>query len=30
MLPDYMKDEEQKQKFEGAKVGDVIVFNHGE
>ena len=27
MLPDYMKDEEQKQKFEGAKVGDVIVFN---
>lgn len=27
MLPDYMKDEEQKQKFEGAKLGDVIVFN---
>ena len=27
MLPDYMKDEDQKQKFEGAKVGDVIVFN---
>ncbi len=27
MLPDYMKNDEQKQKFEGAKVGDVIVFN---
>ena len=27
MLPDYMKDEDQKQKFNGAKVGDVIVFN---
>ncbi len=30
MLPDYMKAEEQKQKFEGAKVGDVIVFNPSE
>lgn len=27
LLPDYMKNDEQKQKFEGAKVGDVIVFN---
>ena len=27
MLPDYMKNEDQKQKFDGAKVGDVIVFN---
>ena len=27
MLPDYMKDEDEKQKFNGAKVGDVIVFN---
>ncbi len=27
MLPDYMKAEDQKQKFEGVKVGDVIVFN---
>lgn len=27
MLPDYMKDEDQKKKFDGAKMGDVIVFN---
>lgn len=27
MLPDYMKADDQKQKFEGAKVGDIIVFN---
>ena len=27
MLPDYMKNDDQKQKFDGAKVGDVIVFN---
>lgn len=27
MLPNYMKDDAEKAKFEGAKVGDVIVFN---
>lgn len=27
MLPDYMKADDQKQKFEGVKVGDVITFN---
>lgn len=27
MLPDYMKNEEQKAKFAGCKVNDVIVFN---
>ncbi len=27
MLPDYMKNEEQKAKFTGAKVGDEVVFN---
>ncbi len=27
MLPDYMKNEEEKAKFEGAKVGDSVVFN---
>ena len=27
MLPEYMKDDKEKAKFEGAKVGDVITFN---
>lgn len=27
MLPDYMKDEDEKAKFNGAKVNDVLVFN---
>ena len=27
MLPEYMKDNKEKAKFEGAKVGDVITFN---
>ncbi|MDR0895490.1 MAG: trigger factor family protein [Prevotellaceae bacterium] len=27
MLPSYMKDDEQKLRFEGRKVGDTIVFN---
>ena len=27
MMPDYMKDEDQKKIFEGAKVNDVLVFN---
>ncbi|MBR1468132.1 MAG: trigger factor [Bacteroidaceae bacterium] len=27
MLPDYMKDEEEKAKFAGMKAGDVITFN---
>ncbi len=27
MLPDYMKNEAEKAKFEGAKVNDVLVFN---
>ncbi len=27
MLPDYMKDETEKAKFNGAKVNDVLVFN---
>lgn len=27
MLPDYMKDEEEKAKFSGMKTGDVITFN---
>lgn len=27
MLPEYMKDEEEKSKFNGAKLGDVITFN---
>ncbi len=27
MLPDYMKNEEQKAKFAGSKVGDEVVFN---
>ena len=27
MLPEYMKDDKEKAKFEGAKLGDVITFN---
>ncbi|MBR6030458.1 MAG: trigger factor [Bacteroidaceae bacterium] len=27
MLPDYMKNDDEKKKFEGAKLGDVITFN---
>lgn len=27
MLPDYMKDDDEKKKFEGSKTGDVITFN---
>jgi trigger factor len=27
VMPSYIKDEEQKKKFEGAKPGDVIIFN---
>lgn len=27
MLPDYMKDEDEKKKFDGCKVNDVLVFN---
>jgi len=27
MLPEYMKDDKEKVKFEGAKLGDVITFN---
>ncbi len=27
MLPEYMKDNKEKEKFEGAKLGDVITFN---
>lgn len=27
MLPEYMKNDEQKAKFDGAKVGDVLTFN---
>ena len=27
VMPSYIKDEEQKKKFEGAKPGDIIIFN---
>ena len=27
MLPEYMKDDKEKAKFEGAKLGDVVTFN---
>lgn len=27
MLPEYMKDEKEKKKFEGTKLGDVVTFN---